>query len=138
MIFSRKSKKYYFIYAKVGSFYKSIDIAARSIILQDGVTSVTARAVAELTGCSYATIYHYFKDLNELLLKTKPFTKFTAYMGIALNIGIIQIFVFLIPQFGEIFTLTNLVSTFIRTIWNILVAKLLFQIARDAKKDVSI
>ena len=45
--------------------------AAKSIILRDGVLSVTVRRVAEMTGYSYATIYHYFKDLNELLLETK-------------------------------------------------------------------
>ena len=45
--------------------------AAKSIILRDGVQNVTVRRVAEVTGYSYATIYHYFKDLNELLLKTK-------------------------------------------------------------------
>ena len=45
--------------------------AAKSIILRDGVLNVTVRRVAEITGYSYATIYHYFKDLNELLLETK-------------------------------------------------------------------
>lgn len=44
---------------------------AKSIILRDGVLNVTVRKVAEMTGYSYATIYHYFKDLNELLLETK-------------------------------------------------------------------
>lgn len=45
--------------------------ATKAIILQDGVLNVTVRRVAEMTGYSYATIYHYFKDLNELLLETK-------------------------------------------------------------------
>jgi AcrR family transcriptional regulator len=45
--------------------------AAKSIIFKDGVSSVTARGIAEVTGYSYATMYHYFKDLNELLLETK-------------------------------------------------------------------
>lgn len=45
--------------------------AAKAIILQDGVLSVTVRRIAEITGYSYATIYHYFQDLNELLLETK-------------------------------------------------------------------
>ena len=49
---------------------KFID-AAKSIILQDDVLNVTVRRVAEMTGYSYATIYHYFQDLNELLLETK-------------------------------------------------------------------
>lgn len=49
---------------------KFID-AAKSIILQDGVSGVTVRRIAEITGYSYATIYHYFQDLDALLLDTK-------------------------------------------------------------------
>ena len=49
---------------------KFID-AAVSIILQEGVSSVTVRRIAQITGYSYATIYHYFQDLNALLLETK-------------------------------------------------------------------
>ena len=45
--------------------------AAKSIIFKDGVGAVTVRGVAEMTGYSYATIYHYFSDLNELLLDAK-------------------------------------------------------------------
>lgn len=45
--------------------------AAKSIILQDGVSNVTVRKIAEITGYSYATLYHYFNDLNELLIETK-------------------------------------------------------------------
>ena len=45
--------------------------AAKSIIIQHGVLNVTVRKIAELTGYSYATIYHYFNDLNDLLLETK-------------------------------------------------------------------
>jgi AcrR family transcriptional regulator len=49
---------------------KFID-AAKSIIMKDGVLGVTVRKIAELTGYSYATAYHYFSDLKELLLETK-------------------------------------------------------------------
>ena len=49
---------------------KFIEVA-KEIILRDGVLKVTVRRIAEMTGYSYATIYHYFKDLNELLLETK-------------------------------------------------------------------
>lgn len=45
--------------------------AAKSIIIHDGISNVTARKIAEITGYSYASIYHYFSDLNELLLETK-------------------------------------------------------------------
>lgn len=45
--------------------------ATKAIILRDGVLNVTVRRVAEMTGYSYASMYHYFKDLDELLLETK-------------------------------------------------------------------
>jgi AcrR family transcriptional regulator len=45
--------------------------AVKSIIIEDGVSNVTVRKIAELTGYSYATIYHYFSNLNELLLEAK-------------------------------------------------------------------
>jgi len=45
--------------------------AAKAIILRDGVLSVTVRKIADATGYSYATIYHYFKDLDSLLIAVK-------------------------------------------------------------------
>ena len=45
--------------------------AAKEIILREGVDSVSVRKVAQDTGYSYATIYHYFDDLNALLLAVK-------------------------------------------------------------------
>ncbi|MBP7401061.1 MAG: TetR/AcrR family transcriptional regulator [Clostridia bacterium] len=45
--------------------------AAKSIIFRDGVQHVTVRRIAEETGYSYATIYHYFRDLEDLLLEAK-------------------------------------------------------------------
>lgn len=45
--------------------------AVKTIIFQDGVSSVTARRIAEITRYSYASLYHYFIDLEELLLETK-------------------------------------------------------------------
>lgn len=93
-----------------------------------------------LTKIFHGTVWHlyyltFFIELlisSILMLKTKPFTKFTAYLGIAVNIGIIQVFVFIIPQIADIVTLTNLICTIIWTIWNVLVAKALFQLARSA------
>jgi AcrR family transcriptional regulator len=41
--------------------------AAKEIIKEEGIKAVTARKVGERAGYSYATIYNYFKDLNELL-----------------------------------------------------------------------
>ncbi len=45
--------------------------AAKTIILRDGVQNVTVRGLAEITGYSYPMVYHYFRDLNGLLLETK-------------------------------------------------------------------
>jgi AcrR family transcriptional regulator len=45
--------------------------AAKELILCEGVESVSARKIAQATGYSYATIYHYFSDMNALLLEVK-------------------------------------------------------------------
>lgn len=45
--------------------------AAKQIISSEGVESVSARKIADIAGYSYATIYNYFKDIDELLGKTK-------------------------------------------------------------------
>lgn len=41
--------------------------AAKQIIKTKGLAQISARNVAELAGYSYATIYNYFSDLNDLL-----------------------------------------------------------------------
>lgn len=45
--------------------------AAKRIILSEGVENISARKVADIAGYSYATIYNYFKDIDELLRETK-------------------------------------------------------------------
>lgn len=45
--------------------------AAKQIISSNGVEGISARKVAENAGYSYATIYNYFKDIDELLGETK-------------------------------------------------------------------
>ncbi len=45
--------------------------AAKQIITTQGVESVSARKIAELAGYSYATIYNYYADLDELLSAAK-------------------------------------------------------------------
>jgi AcrR family transcriptional regulator len=42
--------------------------AATEIIRGEGVQALTVRTVAERAGYSYATLYNYFTDLNELLV----------------------------------------------------------------------
>ena len=41
--------------------------AAKDILEEEGVKKLSARKVGTRAGYSYATIYNYFKDLNELL-----------------------------------------------------------------------
>jgi AcrR family transcriptional regulator len=41
--------------------------SAKEIIKKEGAGGLTARKVGEHAGYSYATIYNYFRDLNELL-----------------------------------------------------------------------
>ncbi len=45
--------------------------ATKQIIISEGVEFVSARKIADGAGYSYATIYNYFKDLDELLCETK-------------------------------------------------------------------
>jgi AcrR family transcriptional regulator len=45
--------------------------ATKDIIINEGVEKVSVRKVADLAGYSYATIYNYFNDLNDLLITVK-------------------------------------------------------------------
>lgn len=45
--------------------------ATKDIIIKEGVEKVSVRKVADLAGYSYATIYNYFNDLNDLLITVK-------------------------------------------------------------------
>lgn len=45
--------------------------AAKHQVINYGIENVSVRKVAEDTGYSYATIYNYFSDLNELLWAVK-------------------------------------------------------------------
>ncbi|OQB20476.1 MAG: DNA-binding transcriptional repressor FabR [Firmicutes bacterium ADurb.Bin182] len=47
--------------------------AAKTIIIAEGVESVSVRRVADAAGYSYPTLYNYFKDLNELLWETRQY-----------------------------------------------------------------
>lgn len=47
--------------------------AAKDMITNQGVESVTVRKIAEAAGYSYPTLYNYFQDLNELLWETKEY-----------------------------------------------------------------
>ena len=41
--------------------------ATKELIINEGVENVSVRKVADIAGYSYATIYNYFEDVNELL-----------------------------------------------------------------------
>ncbi|MDF2840665.1 MAG: uncharacterized protein K0Q99_1437 [Clostridia bacterium] len=45
--------------------------AAKELIVKEGVENVSVRKVADKAGYSYATIYNYFEDLNELLVDVR-------------------------------------------------------------------
>ncbi len=45
--------------------------AAEEIIINEGYEKVSVRKVADIAGYSYATIYNYFEDLNELMWEVK-------------------------------------------------------------------
>lgn len=45
--------------------------AAKEIIIGEGYEKVSVRRVADMAGYSYATIYNYFTDLNELMREVK-------------------------------------------------------------------
>ncbi len=45
--------------------------AAKGVILREGAENVSVRKVADLAGYSYATIYNYFADHNEMLWEVK-------------------------------------------------------------------
>ncbi|HYE10402.1 MAG TPA: TetR/AcrR family transcriptional regulator [Patescibacteria group bacterium] len=47
--------------------------AAKDLIIAQGVENVSVRKVASMAGYSYATIYNYFEDLNELLWHVRSF-----------------------------------------------------------------
>lgn len=50
--------------------------AASELIKGDGFHSISTRSVAERAGYSYATLYNYFKDLNDLIFEcVKGFQK---------------------------------------------------------------
>lgn len=65
-----------------------------------------------------------------LMLKIEAFKKITAWLGIFQTIGIFSIFAVIIPETAQITTMLNLVTTLIWTVWNVLVARTLFQLPR--------
>lgn len=50
--------------ARIKSYFLQ---AAKETVLREGARAVSVRRVAEAAGYSYATIYHYYRNLNDLL-----------------------------------------------------------------------
>lgn len=67
-----------------------------------------------------------------LMLRINAFNKITAYLGIFLSIGVLSPLAVIIPNLASIFTILNLVTTLIWTIWLVLVARTLFRLAKNA------
>jgi hypothetical protein len=67
-----------------------------------------------------------------LMLRINAFSKITAYLGIFLSIGVLSPLAVIIPNLASIFTILNLVTTSIWTIWLVLVARTLFRLAKNA------
>lgn len=53
--------------------YQSFLDATKDIIMAEGYEAVTVRKVAEITGYTYPTLYHYFSDLNELMWEARSY-----------------------------------------------------------------
>ncbi len=64
-----------------------------------------------------------------LMLRIKAFSKATAWLGIVLTLGVFSVFGVIFPEIAKISTILNLMSTLIWTIWNVLVARILFRLA---------
>ncbi len=67
-----------------------------------------------------------------LMLRISAFSKVTAYLGIFLTIGLLSVLAVIVPSLAALATMINLLTTLIWAIWNVLVARTLFQLARGA------
>lgn len=65
-----------------------------------------------------------------LMLKIKVFGQATAWLGIIISIGMFSVFAVIIPETAKVTTMLNLVCTLVWTVWNVLVARGLFKLAR--------
>lgn len=108
-------------------------------------TTEIARNQYLAAGQTFSTLFNgtpwilYFLSYNVeylitslLMLRVKEFSKITAYSGIFLSIGVLSPLAVIIPNLASVFTLLNLVTTSIWTIWLVLVARTLFRLAKNA------
>lgn len=56
--------------------------AAKEMVAKEGMEGVSVRKVADAAGYSYATLYNYFRDLNELLWEVRK----TMVMDLAVSL----------------------------------------------------
>lgn len=114
-----------------GQYAAATTDAARNQYLAAG-EALTALFTGTTWILYYITFFLELLTSSILMLKLKAFSKFTAYLGIAVNIGVVQVFAVIIPGLAQITTIINLVCTFIWTIWNVLVALTLFRLAKQS------
>jgi len=57
---------------KQRTYQRFVD-ATKDIIVAEGYEAVTVRKVADITGYTYPTLYHYFGDLNELMWEARSY-----------------------------------------------------------------
>ena len=116
-------------------FYLSGQYAAATTDVARNQYLAAGEALSALfTGTTWILYYiAFFIELlisSLLMLKIKAFSKFTAFLGIGVSIGVVQVLAVIIPDLAQITTIINLLCTFIWTIWNVLVAVTLFRLAR--------
>lgn len=56
--------------------------SAKNLLRAEGLKGVSVRNVAYRAGYSYATLYNYFKDINDLLFRyNPPFQNYNDFSG---------------------------------------------------------
>lgn len=116
-------------------FYLSSQYAAATTDVARNQYLAAGEALSALFNGTLWILYFFtytveYLTSSLLMLRTKAFSKTTAYLGIFLNIGLLSVLAVIIPNFASIFTILNLVTTFTWTIWLVLVARTFFQLAR--------
>lgn len=116
-------------------FYLSSQYAAATTDVARNQYLAAGEALSALFNGTLWILYFFtytveYLTSSLLMLRTKAFSKTTAYLGIFLNIGLLSVLAVIIPNFASFFTIINLVTTFTWTIWLVLVARTFFQLAR--------
>jgi len=122
-------------------FYLSGQYAAATTDAARSQTLAAGEALSALFNGTAWVLYFITASVDLLIssllmLRTKAFSKTTAYMGIFMNIGVLSVFA-VVPGFTLYAAMLNLVTTFVGTIWNVLVARSLLQLGRRQPSTVA-